>query len=170
MPDLNRGPLGLTPDELTTRLAPHMARFRLSEIFLDMDVAWEGEEARDFHLLLRSMAEWIDVHATSRILDLKTEIDVLEGKPPVDYYRASRLDQSAGFRRTLKDTLDLLKGGSEPGYVVRFVNPGSAALRTLVREIHERCVHNIPGAIAELEATKRALEEMQIGALNSGPH
>ncbi len=109
MPDLNRGPLGLTPDELTARLAPHMARFRLSEIFLDMDVAWEGEDARDFHLLLRSMAEWIDVHATLRVARLRTRIDILNGDPPGDHEAKARQVGREDFRSILKPILEILE-------------------------------------------------------------
>lgn len=133
------------------RLAPHMKRIDLSAGFMDMDLAWEGEEALEFAHLIEHMAAWIDGEATELVCAAAALRDKATGGSEAMSVAEVRERNGGGFTEVMQPTVRILREGSEAGFKAVWRGVGVYAVRELVRDLVDRAFTRIPGRIVELK-------------------
>ncbi|WP_411840035.1 hypothetical protein [Paracoccus sp. ME4] len=146
-------------DVFLERLSPHLDRLGLSAGFKDIDIAWEGEQAREFATLIERMAAWIDGEATELVDEARALHARAIGRLDMLTTDQARARSGGGMTAVVMPTVNLLREGSEDGFRVVWRGDGVPAMRELIRDLVDRTFIRIPEWILHLQVeAQRAID------------
>lgn len=148
-------------DAFLERLSPHLDRLGLSAGFMNIDIAWEGDQAREFATLIERMAAWIDGEATDLIHEAVAHHARATGKRHFMTAEQVRERNGGGFTAVMLPTVNLLREGAEDGFRAVWRGDGVRAMRALIGDLVDRTFTRIPKRILHLRDEARLAIDLQ---------